>query len=102
MATVRPGSLPAAGGATASPAEAGRRARAFALLGTVQVTLIFTITLIAVPLPTIGREFGLGRSSLILASAAYGLSFGGLLLFGGRLADRRGGRAIFTTGLAIF
>ena len=102
MASVRPGSPSAAGGPAASPALAGRRARAFALLGTVQVTLIFTITLITVPLPVIGREFGLGRSSLILASTAYGLSFSGLLLFGGRLADRRGARAVFTTGLAIF
>jgi MFS family permease len=102
VATAGPGTLSAAGGATVSPAEAGRRARAFALLGAVQVTLIFTITLIAVPLPAIGREFGLGRSSLILASTAYGLSFSGLLLLGGRLADRRGGRVIFATGLAIF
>jgi MFS family permease len=96
------GGAPATGGATPSAAERGGRARAFALLGTVQVTLIFAITLIAVPLPAIGREFGLGRSSLILVSTAYGLSFSGLLLFGGRLADRRGGRAVFAAGLAVF
>jgi MFS family permease len=76
--------------------------RAFVLLGAVQVTLIFTITLISVPLPAIGREFGLGRAGLVLLSTAYGLAFSGLLLLGGRLADRRGGRAMLTTGLGVF
>jgi MFS family permease len=102
VTNARPGSPPAAGCAAAPAVEAGRPARVFALLGTVQVTLIFTITLIAVPLPAIGREFGLGHSSLILVSAAYGLSFSGLLLFGGRLADRRGARAVLTAGLVVF
>lgn len=75
---------------------------AFALLGIVQTTLIFTITVISVPLPVIGREWGLGQSSLVLLSAAYGLSFSGLLLFGGRLTDRYGGRRMFTAGLVAF
>ncbi|MGW5361102.1 glucose 1-dehydrogenase [Actinopolymorpha pittospori] len=75
---------------------------AFALLGTVQITLIFTITVISVPLPVIGREWGLRQSSLVLVSAAYGLSFSGLLLFGGRLTDRYGGRRMFTAGLVVF
>ncbi|MET9618259.1 MFS transporter [Kitasatospora indigofera] len=77
-------------------------ARGFALLGTVQAGLIFTLTAIAVPLPQIGREFGLGRADLVLLNAAYGLSFAGLLLLGGRLADRSGGRRTFTTGLLLF
>jgi MFS family permease len=80
----------------------GRSGRAFALLGTVQVTLIFTITLLAVPLPVIGRQLGLDHSELVVVSAAYGLSFSGLLLFGGRLADRWGGRRILIAGLVVF
>ncbi|OPC79848.1 MFS transporter [Embleya scabrispora] len=87
---------PGAGGGGASAAGA------FALLGTVQATLIFTITIIGVPLPDIGREFGLGSADLVLLSAAYGLPFSGLLLFGGRLADRYGGRPMFTAGLVVF
>ncbi|MHC0429836.1 MFS transporter [Streptomyces sp. O3] len=77
-------------------------AAAFALLGTVQVTLIYTLAALAVPLPRIGREFGLGRGDLILLSAAYGLTFAGLLLLGGRIADRYGGRRAFTAGLLLF
>jgi MFS family permease len=58
--------------------------------------------MMAVPLPGIGAEFGLDRSELVVVSAAYGLSFSGVLLFGGRLADRFGGRPVFVAGLAVF
>ncbi|MGW7131404.1 MFS transporter [Streptomyces bobili] len=79
-----------------------RHRHAFVLLGSVQATLIFTLAAIAVPLPRIGREFDLQRADLILLSAAYGLTFAGLLLFGGRLADRYGGRRALTAGLVLF
>ncbi|RII20939.1 Multidrug resistance protein stp [Streptomyces sp. YIM 130001] len=79
-----------------------RRSTAFALLGTIQVTLIFTLAAIAVPLPRIGRELGVARADLILLSAAYGLTFAGLLLLGGRVADRYGARNALTAGLLVF
>jgi len=88
--------------AAGARAASRRRAGSFALLGTVQTTLIFTITMMAVPLPGIGTEFDLDRSELVVVSAAYGLSFSGLLLFGGRLTDRFGGRPVFVAGLAVF
>ncbi|MGW8363883.1 MFS transporter [Streptomyces wedmorensis] len=81
----------------------GVRARpAFLLLGGVQMTLIFTLASLAVPLPRIGAAFRLDRAELILLSAAYGLTFAGLLLLGGRLADRFGGRRTLTVGLLVF
>ncbi|WP_395360502.1 MFS transporter [Streptomyces sp. YH02] len=81
----------------------GSRVRGgFALLAAVQMTLIFTLASLAVPLPRIGTEFRLDRAQLILLSAAYGLTFAGLLLFGGRLADRFGGRRTLTAGLLVF
>ncbi|WP_338775816.1 MFS transporter [Streptomyces sp. DG1A-41] len=86
----------------AARVAAMRQRCAFVLLGSVQTTLIFTLASIAVPLPAIGREFGLRRADLILLSAAYGLTFAGLLLFGGRLADRYGGRRALTAGLVLF
>ncbi|MFE7581283.1 MFS transporter [Streptomyces gardneri] len=67
-----------------------------------QMTLIFTLAALAVPLPRIGAEFRLDRADLILLSAAYGLTFAGLLLLGGRLADRFGGRRTLTAGLLLF
>lgn len=104
MATEAPDAQSMAGGTAGLPTQPASRVRglAFALLGTVQVTLIFTITLVAVPLPVIGRELGLDNSALVVVSAAYGLSFSGLLLFGGRLADRWGGRRMLITGLVVF
>ncbi|WP_106401277.1 MFS transporter [Actinocorallia populi] len=87
---------------SAARATAPRQRRAFILLGGVQITLIFTLASLAVPLPLLGREFGLERADLVLLSAAYGLTFAGLLLFGGRLADRYGGRRVLTAGLLLF
>ena len=82
------------------------RARAhrvvFPLLGAVQVTLIAAITLLAVPLPAIQREFGLAQGELALLSSGYGLAFGGLLLLGGRLADLRGAHRTLRAGLTLF
>ncbi|MFF0480073.1 MFS transporter [Streptomyces sp. NPDC004435] len=88
--------------ATAAPVDHGGARRGFALLGTVQATLIFTLASLAVPLPLIGAELGLDRGRLILLSAAYGLTFAGLLLLGGRLADRYGARRALTAGLLLF
>ncbi|KDM89833.1 MFS transporter permease [Photobacterium galatheae] len=75
---------------------------AFTLLAVVQATLIFTIVMIGIPLPDIGVEFGLNSADLLLVSTAYGLSFSGLLLFGGRLTDKFGGRKLLSIGLCLF
>jgi MFS family permease len=72
------------------------------LLGTVQVTLIAAITVITVALPAIGRDLHLDGSGLVLVSSSYGVSFGSLLLLGGRLADSFGRRRIFIAGMVIF
>ncbi|BBF87578.1 putative transmembrane efflux protein [Aquitalea magnusonii] len=83
-------------------ATARHSKRIFTALALIQSTLIFTITMIGVPLPEIGREFGLTAAQLLLLSASYGLPFSGLLLFGGRLADRYGGRRMLLIGLSLF
>lgn len=75
---------------------------AFAVLATVQATLIFTIALIMIPLPTIAAEFALTEAQTLLLQVAYGLPFSGLLLFGGRLADRNGARRMLFIGLVGF
>ncbi len=84
------------------PPSGGPHPWAFALLGATQITLIFALTLVTVPLPTIGAQLGVPQSGMILISAGYGLTFAGLLLFGGRLADRYGGRRLFVLGLVVF
>ncbi len=79
-----------------------RPSLAFTILAFVQATLIFTIALIMIPLPKIAGEFALGSTDILLLQVAYGLPFSGLLLFGGRLADRYGGRRMFALGLILF
>ena len=74
---------------------------AFLLLGTVQVTLIAAITVITLALPVMARNLRLSESGLVLVSSGYGVSFGGLLPLGGRLADRFGRRRVFAAGTAL-
>jgi MFS family permease len=88
-----------------APAEtesAPHSGAAFTLLGIVQAALTAAIALTLLALPAIQRELGLSRADLVLVSAAPGLSFSGLLLLGGRLADMYGWRRVFIIGLAIF
>lgn len=87
---------------TAATTPTLRPGAAFTLLGAIQVTLIATITVITVALPAIRRDLGLDASDLVLLTSAYGVSFGGLLLFAGRLGDLLGHRLVLTAGLAIF
>ncbi|HZE31074.1 MAG TPA: hypothetical protein VE198_06515 [Actinoallomurus sp.] len=75
---------------------------ALVLLGGVQVTVIASITLITVALPEIRRDLGRGRAGPGARPSAYGLSFGGLLLLGGRLADLFGRRGTLVAGMTVF
>src|SRR5919205_404964 len=59
-------------------------------------------TVVNVALPSMQRALGIDRSELEWVVNAYALTFGVLLLTGGKLADLLGRRAIFTAGLAIF
>ncbi|EHR53093.1 sugar phosphate permease [Saccharomonospora marina XMU15] len=82
--------------------SAGGRRLAFALLACVQVTLIAAITVLTVALPAVQADLGVDDAGLVLASSAYGVAFGGLLLFGGRIADLVGHRRSLTAGMAAF
>ncbi|MFE0047630.1 MFS transporter [Streptomyces albireticuli] len=87
---------------TAPAPGAARAGRGFALLGAVQVVLILAITMLSPALPAIQRDLGLSGAQLTLVSAAYGLSFSGLLMLGGRLADLLGRRRSLVAGAAVF
>ena len=78
------------------------RWRAFALLAVAFFMTIVDITIVNVALPTIGRELDFSESNLQWVVTAYGLTFGGFLLLGGRAADLLGRRRIFMIGLALF
>lgn len=59
-------------------------------------------TLLSIALPTIGRDLGGGTTALQWVTGAYSLTFGGLLLTAGSIADRLGRRRVLLVGLAIF
>jgi EmrB/QacA subfamily drug resistance transporter len=79
-----------------------RRWRAFALLAVAYFMTIVDLTIVNVALPTIGRKLHFSESSLQWVITAYGLTFGGFLLLGGRAADLLGRRRLFMIGMAIF
>src|SRR5215813_6186459 len=59
-------------------------------------------TLLSIALPTIGRDLGGATTSLQWITGAYSLTFGGLLLTAGSVADRWGRRRVLQVGLAVF
>ncbi len=59
-------------------------------------------TLLSIALPTIGRDLGSGTTALQWVTGAYALTFGGLLLTAGSLADRLGRRRVLLVGLTVF
>ncbi|GAA2022086.1 MFS transporter [Catenulispora yoronensis] len=59
-------------------------------------------TLLSIALPTIGRDLGSGTTALQWVTGAYSLTFGGLLLTAGSMADRLGRRRVLLVGLAVF
>jgi EmrB/QacA subfamily drug resistance transporter len=59
-------------------------------------------TVVNVALPSIRKDLGIGISELEWVVNAYALTFGVLLLSGGKLADLLGRRAIYIAGLLIF
>ncbi|MER6184889.1 MFS transporter [Streptomyces sp. NPDC001652] len=59
-------------------------------------------TLLSIALPTIGRDLGSGTTALQWVTGAYSLTFGGLLLTAGSMADRLGRRRVLLIGLAVF
>jgi EmrB/QacA subfamily drug resistance transporter len=67
-----------------------------------QFMLLVDDTITNVALPTIGRELHFSVADLSWVVNAYLLTFGGLLLVGGRLADRFGPRRVFAISLAGF
>ena len=79
-----------------------RRWQALALLcgAFFMVLLDGTITIVA--LPSIGADLGFARQDLPWVLSAYALTFGGLLLLGGRAADLLGRRRVFIAGVVVF
>ncbi|MEV4248234.1 MFS transporter [Streptosporangium canum] len=78
------------------------RWRILGFLGVAQLMLILDITVVAIALPHIEIDLALSRQAVTWTVSAYTLTFGGLMLLGGRLADLVGARRVVLAGLLIF
>ncbi|WP_279433080.1 MFS transporter [Actinomadura bangladeshensis] len=67
-----------------------------------QFMVVLDVSIVNVALPSIQADLGIGPADLPWVVNAYALTFAGLLLLGGRLADVCGLRRVFAAGLALF
>ena len=67
-----------------------------------QLLVVLDVTIVNVALPAIQDDLTLSDAALPWIINAYTLTFGGLLLLGGRAADLLGRRRVLLAGLALF
>ena len=101
-ATAAPRALeaPAAHSAPAAPPRRQPLQLALILVAAFMVVLDFSIVNVA--LPSIERELRMPADAVQWIVTGYAISFGGLLILGGRAADLLGRRRMFVIGLAAF
>ena len=64
--------------------------------------VILDSAIVIVALPSIQTDLGFSEQGLQWVLSAYAVTFGGLLLLGGRAADLLGRRRVFMVGLLFF
>jgi len=75
---------------------------ALAVIATAQLMIVLDATIVNVALPHIQRALGFSGTNLEWVVNAYALTFGGLLLLGGRSGDLLGRRRVFIAGILVF
>jgi EmrB/QacA subfamily drug resistance transporter len=84
-------------------ARYGHRAGvALAVIVLCQLMIILDATIVNVALPAIQADLGFSSAALSWVLNAYTLTFGGLLLLGGRAGDILGRRRVFVVGIVVF
>jgi EmrB/QacA subfamily drug resistance transporter len=90
---------------TSTPSDDAPDPRRWQALALVCVAFFMTVldgTIVTVALPTIKTSLHVADSTLQWVLIAYTITFGGLLLLGGRAADLLGRRRLFMIGVTIF
>ena len=80
----------------------GRSGLILAAVAVVQFMVSVDLSVVNVGLPRIAAGLGFSAVDLAWVIHAYALTFGGLLLLGGKAADRYGRRRVLLLGLAVF
>ncbi len=87
----------------AHAADGNRRlGLALFVIATAQLMVVLDSAIVNVALPHIQRALGFSGNGLEWVVTAYAVTFGGLLLLGGRSGDLLGRRRIFIAGLLLF
>jgi EmrB/QacA subfamily drug resistance transporter len=97
-------STPGAQAAPGAPGANGHRHLGLALfvIATAQLMVVLDAAIVNVALPHIQHALGFSGTGLEWVVTAYAVTFGGLLLLGGRSGDLLGRRRIFIAGLVLF
>ncbi|WNF30912.1 MFS transporter [Streptomyces sp. C11-1] len=90
----------------AHPAKNSERHRggamALLVIASCQLMVVLDITIVNIALPHMQKSLGFSTENLSWVINAYTLTFGGLLLLGGRLGDILGRRRVFIFGVLLF
>ncbi|MET9956960.1 MFS transporter [Streptomyces sp. NPDC006339] len=85
------------------PAQADpSRWRALLFIALAQLMVVLDATIVNIALPSAQQDLGISDGNRQWVITAYALAFGGLLLFGGRVADLWGRKRTFVVGLIGF
>ena len=75
---------------------------ALTVLALAQFMVVLDVTIVNVALPSIQDALGFSADGLQWVVNAYTLTFGGLLMLGGRMSDLLGRRRVFLAGMVLF
>ncbi|MEU6098339.1 MFS transporter [Streptomyces sp. NPDC047079] len=78
------------------------RWRALVFIALAQLMVVLDATIVNIALPSAQQDLGISDGNRQWVVTAYALAFGGLLLFGGRVADLWGRKRAFVIGLTGF
>ncbi|MFJ6697297.1 MFS transporter [Streptomyces sp. NPDC091272] len=78
------------------------RWKALVFIALAQLMVVLDATIVNIALPSAQQDLGISDANRQWVITAYALAFGGLLLFGGRLADLWGRKRTFVVGLIGF
>lgn len=88
--------------ATSLPAADPSRWKALVFIALAQLMVVLDATIVNIALPSAQTDLGISDGNRQWVITAYALAFGGLLLFGGRIADKWGRKNAFVVGLIGF
>jgi EmrB/QacA subfamily drug resistance transporter len=102
MTTTQPATGHAASGGPVASHVQRHLGPALVVIATAQLMVVLDATIVNVALPDIQKALGFSGTGLEWVVNAYALTFGGLLLLGGRAGDVLGRRRVFIAGIILF